>query len=343
MSSTLSGRSRSSSPSATPRSPSTRSSEPCPRSTSPSSASASSSAPASSCSPARSPRTTAGPAVALSLRRRRHRLRAGRALLRRVRLHRPGGRLRLHLLLRHARRAARLDHRLGPDAGVRARRGGGRGRLVGLLQPRCWTTSGSHLPDARSPGDDAGRFNMPAAAHRAGPDRRPGRSASSSPSRVNLGHRRHQGRGRAAGHRRRRCSSSRPPTTTRSSRRRSHAEARQRAEGAAHPGAVRLHARRLRRAAASSPPPRSSSSPSSASTSSPPPPRRPRTRSATCRAASSARWSSARRSTSRSRSSSSACRTTPSCQRRRPLADAFKAVGQPWFAGAHQRRRRSPG
>ena len=37
--------------------------------------------------------TKARPAVALALRRRRRRLRAGRPLLRRVRLHRPGGRV----------------------------------------------------------------------------------------------------------------------------------------------------------------------------------------------------------------------------------------------------------
>ena len=53
------------------------------------------------------------------LRRRRPRLPLRRPLLRRVRLPGPGGRQRLHLRLRHPGRAARLDHRLGPDPRIR--------------------------------------------------------------------------------------------------------------------------------------------------------------------------------------------------------------------------------
>ena len=49
----------------------------------------------------------------------RRRLLVRRSVLRRVRLHGPGGRQRLHLRLRHARRTARLDHRLGSDPGIR--------------------------------------------------------------------------------------------------------------------------------------------------------------------------------------------------------------------------------
>ena len=56
--------------------------------------------------------------------------------------------LRVHLLVRLARRAARLDHRLGPGPGVRARHGGGRGRLVRLLRSLL-DNAGWHLP-ARS-------------------------------------------------------------------------------------------------------------------------------------------------------------------------------------------------
>ena len=56
------------------------------------------------------------------LRHRRRRVRARRALLRRVRLDGAGRRQRLHVQLRHLRRAGRLDHRLGPGARVHHRR-----------------------------------------------------------------------------------------------------------------------------------------------------------------------------------------------------------------------------
>ena len=76
----------------------------------------------------------AGPAVALVVHPRRGRVRARRALLRRVRLHGPGRGLGLHLLLRHARGVPGLDHRMGPHPGDGARRGRGVGGLVGLLR-----------------------------------------------------------------------------------------------------------------------------------------------------------------------------------------------------------------
>ena len=74
----------------------------------------------------------AGPAIVHLVPHRRRRLRAGRAVLRRVRLHRPGRRLRVHLLLRHPRRVRRLDHRLGPAARAGPRRRRGVARLVGV-------------------------------------------------------------------------------------------------------------------------------------------------------------------------------------------------------------------
>ena len=75
----------------------------------------------------------AGPGADALLRRRRHRLHLRGALLRRVRLDGAGGRLGLHLRLRHARRALRLDHRLGPGPRVRRRLGDRGPRLVALL------------------------------------------------------------------------------------------------------------------------------------------------------------------------------------------------------------------
>ena len=68
---------------------------------------------------------------------RRHHLHLRRAVLRRVRLDGAGGRQRLHLRLHDDGRAVRLDHRLGPGARIRRRRGHGRQRLVGLLPEAC--------------------------------------------------------------------------------------------------------------------------------------------------------------------------------------------------------------
>ena len=65
---------------------------------------------------------------------RRVRLRSGRLLLRRVRLDGPRGRQRLHLRLRHARRADRVDHRLGPDPRIRDERRSRGGVVVAVSQ-----------------------------------------------------------------------------------------------------------------------------------------------------------------------------------------------------------------
>ena len=72
----------------------------------------------------------AGPAIVLSMVDRRRRQRARRPVLRGVRVDRADRRLGLHLRLRDARRIRRVDHRLGSDPRVRARRGDGRRRLV---------------------------------------------------------------------------------------------------------------------------------------------------------------------------------------------------------------------
>ena len=87
----------------------------------------------------------AGPAVALSFVFAGHRLRAGGALLRRVRQHRAGRRVGVHVLLRQPRRAGRLDHRLGPDPRAGARGEHRRGRLVDLLRRRD-EAGGDHDP-----------------------------------------------------------------------------------------------------------------------------------------------------------------------------------------------------
>ena len=85
------------------------------------------------------------------LRARRGRLHVLRALLRRARLVDPGVRQRVHLRVRDARRARRLDHRLGPDPRVRRVGRRGRGRLgrqrqrLPRARPSAWT-----LPDAIS-------------------------------------------------------------------------------------------------------------------------------------------------------------------------------------------------
>ena len=83
---------------------------------------------------------------------RRRGLRPGRPVLCRVRRHGPRGRQRLHLCLHHAGRNLRLDHRLGPDPGIRhgLRHGGlgldellqqvaGGARVSRRFPPRCPT------------------------------------------------------------------------------------------------------------------------------------------------------------------------------------------------------------
>ena len=78
-------------------------------------------------------KNVAGPALMLSYVVAGSGLPARRAVLRRVRGHDAGGRQRLYLRLHHARRALRLDHRLGPDPRVRGRRGHRREWVVGVL------------------------------------------------------------------------------------------------------------------------------------------------------------------------------------------------------------------
>ena len=70
----------------------------------------------------------------------RDRLRVRRALLLRAGQHGPGGRQCLHLRLCDARRADRLDHRLGPDPRIRDRLVRRRHRLVELLRFACSRT-----------------------------------------------------------------------------------------------------------------------------------------------------------------------------------------------------------
>ena len=87
--------------------------------------------------PARRPHNTAGPALMLSYVVAGHHLHLRRALLRRVRRRWCRSPARLHLRLRHAGRAVRLDHRLGPGPRIRRRRGHGGQRLVRLLPERA--------------------------------------------------------------------------------------------------------------------------------------------------------------------------------------------------------------
>ena len=82
------------------------------------------------------------------VRRRRLRLRARRALLRGVRRDGAGRRQRLHVRVRDARRALRVDHRLGPRARVRRRVQHGRARLVALLHVVPRASSAITLPAA---------------------------------------------------------------------------------------------------------------------------------------------------------------------------------------------------
>ena len=61
-----------------------------------------------------------------------HCLRAGGTVLRGTGLHDSHRGQRLHLFLRHARRNRGLDHRLGPDPGIRRQQHGGGGGLLRL-------------------------------------------------------------------------------------------------------------------------------------------------------------------------------------------------------------------
>ena len=76
----------------------------------------------------------------------------------------PGLRQRLHLRLRHAGRARRLDHRLGPDPRVR-RLGGRRGRRLGRQPqrvPRLGLRGRASRTRSRPSPEDGGVFNLPA-------------------------------------------------------------------------------------------------------------------------------------------------------------------------------------
>ena len=74
----------------------------------------------------------AGPGTHVVIRSVRAGMRVCRLVLRRVRGHDSAGGQRLHLRLCHAGRIARLDHRLGPDAGIRHGRQHG---VFGLVEP----------------------------------------------------------------------------------------------------------------------------------------------------------------------------------------------------------------
>ena len=98
-----------------------------------------------------------------------------RPLLRRVRVDGADRRLGLHLRLRDARRVHRLDHRLGPDPRVRARRGDRRGRLVGHLTSFLHDFVGMQFPAHLAPrparscrragGTVTAVFNLPGGPH----------------------------------------------------------------------------------------------------------------------------------------------------------------------------------
>ena len=228
--------------------------------------------------------------------------------------------LGLHLRLRHARRAGRLDHRLGPDHRVRGRQRRGGDLLVGLLpgaaarlRHRLAGLAGHRLPHGgaggarRSPqaGAGGGRRRSPPSvvARRAGARRR--RRIFGIPLVFNLpaflivmlitwvlvrGIRESAWFNSAMVVLKLAIiallpRASAPSTSSRRT------------------GPVR--AQRL--GGRISAPRRSSSSPTSASTRSRRRRRRRRIRSATCRSASSPAWSSARSSTSSSRSCSPAC------------------------------------
>ena len=111
----------------------------------------------------------------------------------------PDRRQRLHLLLRDDGRARGVDHRLGPGARVRGRRGDGRDRVERVLQQGARVRSGcsipyqwSHSPFEASTAGDARHHEHPgglhpraalAAARSAAPGSRRSSTTSSSSSR----------------------------------------------------------------------------------------------------------------------------------------------------------------
>ena len=88
-----------------------------------------------------------GPGAHVLLRGRGARLHLRGPVLRRVRLHGAGGRIGLHLRLRHAGRAVRLDHRLGPHPRIRRGLHDRRPRLVQELPGHPRRSSGVHVPE----------------------------------------------------------------------------------------------------------------------------------------------------------------------------------------------------
>ena len=131
------------------------------------------------------------------LRRRRHRLRLRRPLLRRVRLDDPDRRQRLHLRLRHHGRARRLDHRLGPGARVRGRRRHGGDRLERVLQHACSAASACSIPYqwSHSPFEHAGVRSERARHHEPARDLHPARAHAAAGARhpgVGLRQRHHR-------------------------------------------------------------------------------------------------------------------------------------------------------
>ena len=105
----------------------------------------------------------AGPAIVLSYVLAGIALRLCRTLLRRIRLPDPHRRLGLHLRLRHAGRDLRLDHRLGPDPGIRLRRGH-RGLRLELHAGRlpAGLRHQSSAADLRCSGREVGRWSTAA-------------------------------------------------------------------------------------------------------------------------------------------------------------------------------------
>ncbi len=94
-----------------------------------------------------------GPGAGVLVHPPRRRLRARGPLLRGARGDDPAGRQRLRLFVRDARRAGRVDHRLGPDPRVRGRQRRGRdlvGRLLHHAAARVRHRAAG-LPDDRLP------------------------------------------------------------------------------------------------------------------------------------------------------------------------------------------------
>ena len=141
------------------------------------------------------------------LRSRRHRVRPRRALLRRVRLDRAGRGQRLHVLLRHVRRVRRLDHRLGPHPGVRARRAPWSPRAGRCTWATVFGQFGADIGTTVPLGPR--HLDWGAAAHRRGPHDRCSRSGTKLSCPGQPGDHRDQGRDRPPRDRRRLRSTSR--------------------------------------------------------------------------------------------------------------------------------------